>query len=58
MEKNQIIDSTMSMSYIEYISYITPLIISDLSERGWYEDAKNKVIVRYIANIKWKELNE
>jgi len=42
--------------YLNFIRYITPEIINELNERGWVENARNKVIVRYIANGKWQSL--
>ena len=44
--------------YINFVLYVTPEIIDDLTKRGWVENASNKVIVRYIANGKWQSLTE
>jgi len=56
VEEKRFIDSTICMSYREYVIYITPIIIMDLYNRGWISESKNKVLVRYIANGKWDEL--
>ena len=45
-----------SSDYMNFIRYVTPEIIEDFNDRGWIENARNKVIVRYIANRKWQSL--
>jgi len=45
--------NTINTSKTDYINSITKVIIEDLRERGWKDEANNKVLVRYIANGLW-----
>ena len=55
---NYSINNNVSNSgYKNYINYITPIIIDSLNERGWINDSKNKVVIRYIANGLWSKLS-
>ena len=47
-----------NIGYINFVRHVTPTIIDDLHERGWFEHARNKVLVRYIANAKWQSLTD
>lgn len=58
VEKDKHLEQIKYIGYMNFIRYITPIIIHDLNERGWTEHSKNKIGVRFMANNKWWKLSD
>ena len=51
------ISNNGTITYAQYIHHMTPLIVQVLQNRGWTEEAKNKVQVRNLVNAAWRKLS-